>query len=403
MRTEKRMDRRATPLRLCVLLSHPTQFEGPLFRYAGTTTDAELTVIYLSTNESAGVFDPELGRTINWGIDLLSGYTHKKLPATDWLRWLWNELRSERYDCLIINGYNRAPYLVALAISKLRGIKVALRIDAVLFNSPGLVKRTLKRIVYAGLLRCYERFFATGTLATEYLRHFGVHPQRIALFPYTVDTEYFSNRTRELFPQQAEIRRRYGIPEDARVILAIAKLNAREAPWDLVRALDGLERRDCCLVMVGDGDQREALEAFVRKWRTGSVVFTGYVPYMDLVSMYVVADVFVHAAANEPWGVSVHEAIACNVPVVASSRVGAAYDLIKPGRNGYMYVAGNKDDLREKLQLVLDGLHVDEVHKAGQEVLSEWNYRSTWHAIVNACRECVESARRDNTKRATEK
>jgi glycosyltransferase involved in cell wall biosynthesis len=391
--------KQVTPLRVGILLGHPTQFEGPFFRYAERAGGAKLTVMYLSANESSEVFDPELGRTVGWGIDLLGGYDYKKLPASGWVRWLWGELRPAQYDCIIINGYSRAPYLVALAIAKLRGIRVALRIDSVMFNNSAKIKRAYKRAAYAVLLSLYDKFFATGTLAREYLLHFGVEPRRIALFPYTVDTEYFRSLAADLSPQREAIRRRYGIPEGTRVILAIVKLSAREAPWDLLLAIGGLDRQDCWTLVVGDGDQRGALETFVREQQTGHVVFTGYVPYADLVSMYVAADVFVHAVGNEPWGVSVHEAIACGLPVVASSRVGAAYDLIKPGRNGYMYEFGNSNDLREKLLLVLDRLNPDEVQKANQEILNDWNYMTTWHAVVDGCQECVQP---ENKERATE-
>lgn len=377
------------PLRLGILLGHPTQFEGPFFRFAASRGDAQLTVIYLSVNESSQVFDPELGRTVDWGIDLLSGYNYQKLPTSRWVPWLWNELSPGQYDCLIINGYSRGPYLVALAIAKLRGIRVALRIDSVLFNISTVGKRAYKRLTNAVLLRLYDQFFATGTLATEYLTHYGVESRRISLFPYTVDTEYFRSRAAELRPQRAAIRQRCGIPDDARVILAIAKLAAREAPWDLLRAIDGLNRQDCWTVIVGDGDLRGTLEAFIRERRIERVVFAGYVPYADLVSMYVCADVFVHAVSDEPWGVSVHEAIACDLPVVASSRVGAAYDLIRAGRNGYIYQVGDQNDLREKLLLVLDHLDPGEIQTANQEVLNEWNYTTTWRGIVEGCGKCV--------------
>ena len=38
---------------------------------------------------------------------------------------------------------------------------------------------------------------------------------------------------------------------------------------------------------------------------------------------------------------SVAEALACGLPVLASSRVGAARDLLAPGRNGWVYPAGD--------------------------------------------------------------
>ena len=382
-------DGQARPLRVGIILDKPTQFEGPFFRYAGRREDTKLKVIYLSANDRPVVFDPELGRAVDWGIDLLSGYEYSRIPPTYWLRWLWSELVRERYDCLIINGYSRAPYAAALAIARLRGIRVALRIDSVLFNVSTMARRAYKRVANLVLLRLYDHFFATGSLAKEYLTHYGVEPRRISLFPYTVDTEYFAERARQVRPQRSRIQQRHGIPENARVVLAVAKLTTREAPWDLLRALVGLNRPDCWTIVVGDGDQRKALEGFVRGRHIENVVFTGYVPYTDLVSMYVCADVFVHAVNNEPWGVSVHEAIACGLPVVASSRVGAAYDLILPGRNGYVYQAGSEQDLGQKLLLALEQLDPIEIEAANREILSRWNYAVSWSGIVEGCRRCL--------------
>jgi glycosyltransferase involved in cell wall biosynthesis len=376
------------PPRIAILLNQPTQFEGPLFQYAAQG-NIELTVFYVTADESMSVFDAEINRTVNWGIDLLRGYNYKKLPSSSRLRWLWNELRASRYDCLIINGYFGAVYQMALAVAKLQGIRTALRIDAVSFDKSPFWKTLAKRLVYAFLFRLYDHFFAASSLTIEYLRGYGVPQDRISRFPYTVDTEYFSSRSGAMRAQRNTIRARHGIPADARVILAIAKLTVREAPWDLLRALVNVRKRDVWTLMVGDGDQRRALEAYAQEHDLKQVVFTGYMKYTDLVAMYVAADVFVHAASSEPWGVSVHEAIACDLPVVASSNVGAAYDLLKPGQNGYMYAAGDPHDLQDKLLRTIDELDPETLRRANRAVLEEWNYRETWAAITSGCLKCM--------------
>src|SRR5204863_440903 len=140
---------------------------------------------------SSSVHDPELGRRIDWGIDLFSGYEHKTMPARRRFAWLMKELRPDRYQWLVINGYTRLPYMLALAIARMRGIRTALRIDSVLFNAGGWWRRRMKRLVLALLSRCFHRFFATGSLARDYLTHFGIEPARIALFPYVIDTTRF--------------------------------------------------------------------------------------------------------------------------------------------------------------------------------------------------------------------
>lgn len=371
--------------RIGFLLGKPTQFEAPFFRHAHATGKAALSVLYVMADASTSTRDPELGRKIDWGFDLLSGYEYKTLPASGRLGWLWTELRRERYDWLVINGYTTPPYLAALAIARLRGIRTALRIDSVLFNAGGWRRHAMKRMVIAVLSGWFDRFFATGTLAREYLLHFGVESARISLFPYGVDVERFAREAGTLQAERTNIRARFGIPAAVKVILAVAKMNAREAPWDLLGALEGLDRPDLWTVLVGDGEQLAALRARVEQRGLERVVFAGYVPYAELASCYAMADVFVHAPAEEPWGVSVHEAIACGLPVVASSRVGAARDLVLQGRNGFVYPWGDAAELRAKLVATLDTLDPETVKTANREVLARWNYARTWDGILEAC------------------
>jgi len=301
------------------------------------------------------------------------------------LRWLLATLRTERYDWLIINGYASAPCLMALAIARLRGIRTALRIDSVLFNAAGWGRRAMKRAVVAVLARCFHRFFATGTLAREYLVYFGIERRRISLFPYNVDADRLALEAGKLRAERVPIRARFGVPPAARVILVVAKMNPREAPWDLLGALEGLDRPDLWTVLVGDGEQLRAIRERAVARGLKRVVFAGYVPYAELVGCYVMADLFVHAAANEPWGVSVHEAIACGLPVIASSRVGAARDLVLQGRNGFVYASGDAADLRTKLAAAIDSLDPEAVECANREVLACWNYARTWQEMLEIC------------------
>ena len=371
--------------RIGFLLGQPTQFDAPFFRYAQAAGRAALSVLYVAADTPSSVHDPELGRRVDWGMDLLAGYEHKVLPRKKRLAWLRHELRRDRYDCLVINGYTTYPYLAALAVAHARGIRTALRIDSVLFNAVGWRRRARKRAVMTVLSGAFDRFFATGSLAREYLVHFGIAPGRISLFPYGVDADSFASRSRALRPDRAALRRRFGVPADAKVLLVVAKMTTREAPWDLLDALAGLDRPDLWTVLVGDGAQRASLQAQAEARGLARVVFAGYMPYAELVDCYAMANVFVHAAADEPWGVSVHEAIACGLPVVASSHVGAAADLVLPGRNGHVYPWGDGAALRERLVATIDAPDPGELERANSEVLARWSYAATWDGIVEAC------------------
>jgi glycosyltransferase involved in cell wall biosynthesis len=205
----------------------------------------------------------------------------------------------------------------------------------------------------------------------------------MALFPYAVDVEAF-RRGSDLSPaKRALARARLGIPEDARVLLSVAKLNPREAPWDLLRAFARRYESDRWIVIAGDGPERPALETFARERGLDRVVFLGYVPYPELPALYAISNLFLHPAREERWGVSVQEALACDLPVITSSRVGASRDLIAPGSNGATYAAGDDAELARRIDETLR-LDPAAVRMLNRRILVDWDYAASWRGILRA-------------------
>jgi glycosyltransferase involved in cell wall biosynthesis len=368
-------------MNLAFVVERPTQFEAPLFRFAASDPDHRLRVIFTDPKLAEPVFDPELGRPVSWGFDLLEGYDHAVCPLADRRQWLAQEFARERYDLVIVNGYTRKPYLLAAALARRAGLATALRLDSVLWD--GVPDRPLaKGLLFAAyLIRMYDLFLGTGTLTLDYLRFFGVPEERTGLFPYAVDVDEFRRRSR--LSSRETVRERLGVPAGARVLLSVAKLSPREAPWDLLRAFARIDDPGLWLVIAGDGPSRSELEAFVSARRMERVRFLGYVPYPELPSLYAASDLFLHPAREERWGVSVAEALACGLPVITSSRVGAARDLLAPGENGFTYEAGDDAALARRIgdTLRLDPAAVD---ARNREILARWDYAATWQGILRA-------------------
>ncbi|HTQ79443.1 MAG TPA: glycosyltransferase, partial [Thermoanaerobaculia bacterium] len=165
-------------------------------------------------------------------------------------------------------------------------------------------------------------------------------------------------------------------------VLAVAKMSPREAPWDLVRALPGLSG-DVRVLFAGDGPRRAELAGEAGRLAPERAGFLGYIPYRDLPVLYGLADLFVHPVSEERWGVSVAEALACGLPVVTSSRVGAAHDLLVPGKNGAIYAVGQPAELAQRISEALQ-LDRGEVERTNRSVLARWDYAATWRSLVEA-------------------
>jgi glycosyltransferase involved in cell wall biosynthesis len=365
-------------VKITFLVERPTQFEAPFFRFAARDPRHEMRVLFSAAAPSAPVWDPELGREVAWGIDLLGGYPHAVAPARGRGGWLARELGRGRCDLAIVNGYTHVHQLLAAALARRGGATTALRLDSVAWD--GVVRRPrLKRLLFAaGLAPLFDLYLGVGSLTLDYLARCGVPAERRGLFPYAVDVDHFRAAAAAAAATAAAARARLDLPASARLVLAVAKLNPRETPWDLVRALPSLPP-DVWLVVAGDGPQRAQLAAL----GGARARFLGYVPYAELPRLYAAADLFVHAAAEERWGVSVAEALACGLPAVVSSRVGAGYDLLAPGANGEVYPVGDAAALAGAIRrtLALDRAAVD---AANRRILARWDYAATWQHLLDA-------------------
>ena len=136
------------------------------------------------------------------------------------------------------------------------------------------------------------------------------------------------------------LRRKWGIPDKAFVMIYPAEFSGRKSQAVLIRAMTKLPA-GCVLVLPGQGALLEECRAMARQLElTGRVIFPGQVVGMG--PWYAAADAAVSASRSEGLPFNVMEAMHCGLPVVAS-RVKGHTDLIRDGAAGLLYPYGNAD------------------------------------------------------------
>jgi glycosyltransferase involved in cell wall biosynthesis len=86
------------------------------------------------------------------------------------------------------------------------------------------------------------------------------------------------------------------------------------------------------------------------------------------------SEAFILPSTREEWGLVVNEAMACSVPVLVSNRVGAHFDLVEEGVNGFTFEPMDVAGLAELLGRfdAEDGLG-DRLGAAGHRRIEEWS------------------------------
>ena len=124
-----------------------------------------------------------------------------------------------------------------------------------------------------------------------------------------------------------DLRRSLGLSEDAQIVLCVARLHPVKLHGVLIRAIGELagEMEGAHLALVGDGGERQPLQALAAEAAPGHVHFLG--ARTDVPALLLQADIFALASRMEGLPISVLEAMAAQLPVVAS-RTGGLVDLV---------------------------------------------------------------------------
>jgi glycosyltransferase involved in cell wall biosynthesis len=341
------------------VLSHPTQYYSPWFRWLATHAGLTFRVFYLWDFGIKPTRDPRFEATFLWDVDLLSGYESEivpnisQQPGAESFRGFNNpqltgRIGAWRPDALLLFGYAYVSHLRTIAWARFHGVPLLFRGDSHLLGrtAPGWRAFPL-RLLY----RQFAALTYVGAANHAYFATLGVPEKKLFFAPHAIDQDLFDPTSSA--PQAAAnaLKRQLGIAPSTRVVLFAGKLVEAKQPRELLEAFLALQLPDTTLVFVGEGDQKPSLIARAATAPPGTVHFLPFANQSEMPARYLLADIFALPSRGlyETWGLAVNEAMHMGVPALVSDRVGCQQDLITPGETGWVFDSMNPADLRAKL------------------------------------------------------
>ena len=139
---------------------------------------------------------------------------------------------------------------------------------------------------------------------------------------------------------------------------------ARILPWKgldiLIKSfyLLSRERTDVALLIAGDGPFRQHCEQMCKSLNLRNIEYIGNVRNESTWKVYREADVFVLPSCfkgneYEAWGLVINEAMSSGLPVITTTAVGASYDMVFNGYNGFVVQSNDVFELYEAMKHIL--------------------------------------------------
>jgi glycosyltransferase involved in cell wall biosynthesis len=398
--------------KLAIVTTHPIQYYAPWFRHLTQTLGQSVRVFYLWDFGITQQLDAGFQQAFRWDIPLLDGYDAEfvaNVSAQSGTHHFWGlqnpslvrQVSAYQPDAVLLMAYNYASLYRFLLQWPTQQIPLLFRGDSHRLVPPTGFKARLRRQWITQIYRRMAACLYVGKANYDYFRHHGVADRQLFHAPHAIDNDRFFSQTAVAHREAIAWKQDLGIPTDHQVILFAGKFEAKKRPFDLLQAFHQAQLTQVSLLFVGTGPLAAALRA-----QAATIPHVYFAPFQNQTQMprtYAIADIVVlpSSGLGETWGLAINEAFCMARPVIVSSHVGCAQDLVQPHHNGLIFPAGEVSALAGCLQVALgDRQRLKAWGTASQQIISRYSYTQTTQGLSQALDYVARQRQKGEIKRA---
>jgi len=251
-------------------------------------------------------------------------------------------------------------------------------------------ERTINEVERQLVHQSWRVLCCSNYMADQVSKTFDVDRNKVKVIRNGVDTSRFDVKINyEL------VKQRYALPEE-KLVLFVGRLVYEKGVHVLIGAVPKVLATypNAKFVIVGEGGMKESLLG--ETWNFGvshKVFFTGFVDRKTLITLYKVSDVAVFPSLYEPFGITALEAMAAQVPVVASD-VGGLSEIVEHDKTGVKVYSNNSDSLAWGIIKVLtDPKYADSLRRSAyRKIVDEYNWNKISNEVIDVYRQTLASA-----------
>ena len=391
--------------RILIYALHPIYYQVPIFReMQKSLLDRDLpppVVAFGSDVSMKEIYFDELNTTFkSYQKGILSGYEYvflrNRSPFKSGffhrisLDFLYLVLKN-RKSPVLLHGYDSLAAWVTVYLCFLFNRNLVWRGEVTPRVSEGPIARLkyffLKSFFFS-LVR-HAVYSCSGNRA--FLKRVGFSEDQMTFAPCAVDNKLQKEKRRIFFDDTEAFKRELGLKADRFTLIFCARMTSRKNPALLIEAIsrgDLISRVQ--VLFVGDGPEL----ASVRKLAEDKGVFALFVGMQDpseVHKYYMVSDAAIILSEYDPSPKVLNEALNFGLPIICTSPVGTASDLVIDGLTGFIAKSFEPSEIAKLISEVsrrsTEGFDWDSHAKMA---LEGWDVSDTASGILTAF-ECMEA------------
>ena len=371
-------------MKIAVVTPIPTPYRDAFWNAVDKREGIDLTVFYCAATKSDRPWSGDWERDYDWEV----------LPGKNLLAWksldaslyynpaIITRLKEGKFDAVLIGGYNHLTMLLAVWYCIRQKTPYFLMCESNLSRRRSTWRKMAKDWLVRWVVSNMAGGFPTGTLAEQYLVHYGAHPKTLTFLPNVPDVEKIQQVAESLRNNREQLRTELCLSSNP-TLLFVGRLIPKKGAHLIIDTMAELrDKVTLDLVIVGDGSERAQLEQQADdRGLKHNVRFAGFAEPQDIIRWYAAADLFV-LPSSETWGVVVLEALAAGLPVVVSEQVGCHPDIVAGLPVGKVVTHGQTSELADAFRELLEqGKGADEISTHWQPIFNSLRFGALAKAI----------------------
>jgi len=273
--------------------------------------------------------------------------------ATFWPSIMW-KLWKKRFDVIHTHVSGHSYVFFASLIAKLKGVKHVHTTHCPWTEGyRSLLGRIMVKLTYPTFLRLSfrwaDKIIAITPWELQFIKKYCNDKRKIKVIPNGMDEILLEP------VKNNDFRKKLGIKETEKLVLFFGRLNPTKSPDHLVLAGREIlkKRKDVYFVFRGpdEGMKRKVQEMI--KDEKNMILLEPIRNKIEIAKMYQAADVYALPSYREGLPLTLFEAMASGLPIVATPVNGIPYEMKDPD-NGFLIQHGDINALREKILEILD-------------------------------------------------
>lgn len=241
--------------------------------------------------------------------------------------------------------------------------------------------------IYKLYFKKIDKVQTISNFLADWAEKLGVKKEKIIVVPNGIEINSIINKDR--------LKKSLNIQKDDRIILTISRLVKKNGIDDLIQAFQLLVTQHSLLntklLIVGGGPLENNLKKIIKGFKLEDrIIFIGEVVNEKALEYYQIADVFCRPSLSEGLGNSFLEAMANEVPVIATP-VGGIPDFLKERETGWFCKVKDPQSIAKKISYILDEKNKEEVMRVVANAKKMIEEKYTWDKVAEQMKEVFKS------------